>query len=305
MTLISLPPAVQQAMEKEMGRDRAGLTSDVANLRAWLRHQPHLPQDQSEEWLERFLIGCKYSVERAKTVLDMYYTVRGAVPEFFSDRDPLGADVLRSVSAVYYFPVPGYTPEGYRVSLSALADTDPSVFSPRDYMKRMFLVADVRLQEEPCLGEVLLFDLRGFTLQHLVKFTLPLAKKLLVCGQNALPTRIKQIHLLYAPSFADKILAIFKPYMKEKLAKRVYVHTGGSEGLAKFFSTDILPEEYGGSAGSRSELNLAWQKKLESYRDWILEEEKKRADESRRPGKTRLANELFGMEGSFKQLAID
>lgn len=303
--MIALPPDVLRQMEKEMGTDKPGLDRDVANLRAWLRHQPHLPQDQDDELLERFLVGCKYSLERTKNVLDMYYTVRGAVPEFFANRDPAGPDVRRSAEVVHYFPVPGYTPEGYRVSISSLADTDVDKFSAKDYLKRMFLIADVRLQEEPCLGDVLLYDLRGFTLAHLLRFTLPLAKKLLVCGQNALPTRIKQIHIMYAPSFVDKVLAVFKPYMKDKLANRVYVHTGGSECMTDFFSKDILPKEFGGNAGTMTELNNAWQKKLESYRTWILEEEKKRADESKRPGKTNFANELFGMEGSFKQLSID
>jgi hypothetical protein len=34
-----------------------------------------------------FLRGCKFSLEKVKRKLDMYFTMRAAVPEFFKDRD--------------------------------------------------------------------------------------------------------------------------------------------------------------------------------------------------------------------------
>jgi hypothetical protein len=34
-----------------------------------------------------FLRGCKFSLEKTKRKLDMYFTMRAAVPEFFNDRD--------------------------------------------------------------------------------------------------------------------------------------------------------------------------------------------------------------------------
>lgn len=34
-----------------------------------------------------FLRGCKFSLEKTKRKLDMYFTMRTAVPEFFNDRD--------------------------------------------------------------------------------------------------------------------------------------------------------------------------------------------------------------------------
>lgn len=48
-----------------------------------------------------------------------------------------------------------------------------------------------------------------------------------------------------------------------------------------------------------------WYEKLVSYRDWFASQESIKADETKRPGKPKTHDDLFGMEGSFKQLSID
>lgn len=101
---------------------------------------------------------------------------------------------------------------------------------------------------------------------------------------------------------------------------------------------DILPNEWGGKAGTLDKLNGllkflivhmitylrklflsflsftqiifldAWKKKIEKNRDWFLREEKlSRTNENARlpESKTRLLKELEGLQGSFRQLNID
>jgi hypothetical protein len=48
-----------------------------------------------------------------------------------------------------------------------------------------------------------------------------------------------------------------------------------------------------------------WVKKMEGYRGWFKEQESVKADESKRPGKPKTHDDLFGLEGSFRQLVID
>jgi hypothetical protein len=44
----------------------------------------HAADDQR---IMTFLRGCKFSLQKVKRKLDMYFTMRAAVPEFFKDRD--------------------------------------------------------------------------------------------------------------------------------------------------------------------------------------------------------------------------
>lgn len=48
-----------------------------------------------------------------------------------------------------------------------------------------------------------------------------------------------------------------------------------------------------------------WKKKLEGYSAWFKEQETLKADEARRPGKPKTYDDLFGLDGSFRQLVID
>lgn len=63
--------------------------------------------------------------------------------------------------------------------------------------------------------------------------------------------------------------------------------------------------EYGGDAGSFQEITNGLEKRLVANRDFFLEDEKYGVDEKKRVGKPRNADNLFGLDGTFRQLAID
>jgi hypothetical protein len=46
-------------------------------------------------------------------------------------------------------------------------------------------------------------------------------------------------------------------------------------------------------------------KLVEDNRSWLIEQMTFKADETKRPGKPKDYNEIFGMEGSFRKLTVD
>jgi len=51
------------------------------------------------QFLVTFLRGCKFSLERTKAKMDMYYTLRTALPEFFTNRDPMLPEIQKVLKA--------------------------------------------------------------------------------------------------------------------------------------------------------------------------------------------------------------
>lgn len=48
-----------------------------------------------------------------------------------------------------------------------------------------------------------------------------------------------------------------------------------------------------------------WREKLREYTPWFKEQEEKKANEALRPGSPKTADDLFGMDGTFRKLTID
>ncbi|XP_050525620.1 alpha-tocopherol transfer protein-like [Daktulosphaira vitifoliae] len=310
MTLVQPSTEMQLHIRTELNENIATRDKDLEHIKEWLRLQPHLPKFQDDARIMTFLRGCKFSLEKTKRKLDMYFTMRAAVPEFFNNRDPLLPEIKEIMKIVNLPPLPGLTPDGRRVVIMNGIDIAQPNFSVADGMKVVLMIGDIRLKEEHTgvAGDVYIFDASVATpsnfANHFAKFTPALIKKFLICVQEAYPVKLKEVHVINVSPMVDTIINFVKPFLKEKIRNRIHVHSS-MESLNKFVPKDMLPEEYGGLAGPMSEINKQWYEKLVTYKDWFKEQESVKADESRRPGKPKTHDDLFGMEGSFKQLSID
>ncbi|KAK2583869.1 hypothetical protein KPH14_001143 [Odynerus spinipes] len=312
-TMTLLPPTVeqQQLINEEIPPDPEMRKRDIKAIREWLSKQSHLPNHMDDDRLGNFLFGCKNSIERCKLILERYFSVRTALPELFAVRDPLAQDVQDCCDAIQYFVLPSLSGEGHRVTILRLCDTNIERFSVQAIARRILMVLDLRLIEEPCLSNVMVIDLEGFTAAHFAKCspTQTIIRRAMLAIQDSMPMRLHRVHFLHAPSVINNILNIFFPLLKEKLVNKFRVHTGGGEELYPYMDKDILPNEWGGTAGTLAELNDAWRKKIERNRDWYLKEEKlSRSNENARLPDMKpsgLFSELDGVQGSFRKLNID
>ncbi|XP_015599256.1 retinol-binding protein pinta [Cephus cinctus] len=274
-------------------------------LQDWLRLQPHLPQDVPEARLQYFLIGAKLSLEQAKQKLDMYYTVRRLVPELFAERDPLSPAITTLQDVLQWVCLPKLTTEKYRVSILRAIDDDAAKFIPWNFFKYTFMIGDIRVSECRSLGDIYIYDLSAMRLGHLTKLTPTILKKCEVAATKAYGARIKGIHFINAPSFADRIVTLIKSTIKPKLSSRVHVHSSGLDSLYEFVPRSVLPKDYGGEQPSMDKLSDMWREKLEEWRPWFIEQQNVHVDESRRPGPAISGDDLFGFSGSFRKLDVD
>ncbi|KYN39545.1 Alpha-tocopherol transfer protein-like protein [Trachymyrmex septentrionalis] len=311
MTLLPPTPAQQKHIDKELPSDPEMRKQDIRALREWLSKQPHLPNHIDDIKLERFLFNCKNSIERCKLILERYYTVRTSLPEFFAIRDPLSQDIRDSFNIIDWFVLPSLTEEGYRVTIFRLRDTNVEKFSFQALAKRVLMILDTRLMEEFCLSNIMIADLEGLSMAHFAKIapTQSIVRRAMLAIQDSMPFRLFSVHYLHAPSFITSLINVFYPLLKKKLTQKFHIFNGGAEELYVYINKDILPNEWGGKAGTFQELNDAWQKKIEKNRDWFLQDEKlSRTNENARLLESKssyLVMNIEGIQGSFRKLNID
>ncbi|XP_076029003.1 alpha-tocopherol transfer protein-like isoform X3 [Oratosquilla oratoria] len=263
----TLSPELLDQACRELGESPSRRQDDIEAIRQWLLKQPHITARLDDWTILRFLRGCKFSLERTKEKLDMFYTCRTAVPEWFKNRDPL----------------------------------DPKTKQILD-LGDLMLEED---EQQTVAGFVQILDLADVTAAHGLQMSPALVKKAMTVWQDCYPTRPKGINYINTPPGFETIFNLFKSFMKEKMKKRVHVHGSDLESLYKQVPRDILPIEYGGTNGSVDDITRYWAKKVEDKRDWLLNDEKFCVNESKRLGKPKTSSDLFGLEGTFRKLEVD
>ncbi|KAL0867916.1 hypothetical protein ABMA27_008594 [Loxostege sticticalis] len=303
-TLVQPSGEMWKKIRVELNEDVNTRDRDVEAIKEWLRKQPHLPDEWDTQRITTFLRGCNFSMEKCKRKLDMYFTMRAACPEFFTNRDMSRPELRELMTNGQAPPLPGLTPEGRRVIIARGHDLDTHQLN--DAFKIAMMIGDIRLKEEieGVAGDVYILDASVVNASHIGRISIPSVKKFLICVQEAYPVKLKEVHVVNASPLIDAVVTMIKPFLKEKIRNRIFIHTE-MESLQKYIPKDILPEEYGGDAGPVDVYNEAWIKKLEDYTDWFKSEESVKANEALRPGKPTNYDELFGIEGSFRQLSID
>jgi hypothetical protein len=93
-----LSTSLAQIAVNELNEVPTRINEDLAIIKEWLLNTPHINARTDNQFLVAFLRGCKYSVEKVKEKLDLYYTVRGAIPELMRHRDPLDPVIAELLS---------------------------------------------------------------------------------------------------------------------------------------------------------------------------------------------------------------
>lgn len=261
--------------ETEETRDKA-----LEELGRWLQDDmPQLNARLDNKHLLAFLRGCKFRMEKTKTKLINYYTMRRDETAWFRNRDPLLKEIQELVKLGVFVPLRQSFDNRLVVIIRAAAH-NPKHHKQDDVFKAGKMILDIAAMEnELCqiYGVAAIFDMSGVTIWHGKAMTPSVIKRAVNAWQNY-HCRPKQFEFVNAPLYINVVLNIFKNFMTEKMKSRVKVHFGGISSLHQVINKEILPVEYGGEGDSMKNLINYWNEKLLSYRDWFREDEQFRAN---------------------------
>ncbi|XDB56783.1 hypothetical protein AB1E18_010245 [Capra hircus] len=244
---------------------------DVQALRDMVRKEcPNLSTSLEDAFLLRFLRARKFDYDRALQLLVNYHSCRRSWPEVFNNLRP---SALKEVLASGFLTVLPHTdPRGCHVLCLRPDRWIPSNYPITENIRAIYLTLEKLIQSEETQvnGIVILADYKGVSLSKASHFGPFIAKKVIGILQDGFPIRIKAVHVVNEPRIFKGIFAIIKPFLKEKIANRFFLHGSDLNSLHTNLPRNILPREYGGTAG---ELDItAWNAVLlASEEDFVRE----------------------------------
>lgn len=136
-------------------------------------------------------------------------------------------------------------------------------------------------------------------------FNISFMKKILKISMEAKPVRIKKVHFVNISPIAETTLNFIKHFFPQKYRDRI-IFNATSESLHDEYPIDMLPNEWGGKAGTMEELNQRTHEELIKRKNWCIEMSLMKADSSKRVGQFKTSDlSILGIEGNFKKLDFD
>ncbi|XP_018561550.1 alpha-tocopherol transfer protein-like [Anoplophora glabripennis] len=301
--LVQDPKGQLALVLKQYNKTEENLEEYLDILRKWLKTQMHLPEMPSDTMIRNFLFNNKFSVEATKQKLDMYYTLRSLIPEIYENKNPKLPHMQQIRKKTYVCPLPKTTEDGYRVTVIKFVDEDADNFDAYDFFAHTYNIAEIRVQEDIPLSDVIIYDFEFLTMGHILKLTPVVIKKASIVLEKVFSNRVKAIHIINAPSYVDTLLSVCKQLISPKLVERLNVHNK-SNSILKYLPKEIVPKDYGGDEMTLSELNDLWEKKIQEYQQRFDALEKMKPNEELRPAPLKN-DDILGFYGNFKKLSVD
>lgn len=299
MPIRTLPKDLQNKAIQELNEDPSKVQDQLKLIRTWAAGQAHLKLSSDDQWLLNFLRRCKFDLDVAKERIDDFLTLKSSSPELFQNRDPFSPEIQELLNMGIYLPLhKSVDASEPRVMLCRLPEelVDFEEFDMETAVKLMLMVADISLKDDDSFsicGGIIVIDAAGLAMQHILEGT-SVAKKFYSCLKTAYSLEPQSVHVLNAPPFVLSVFNAYKSMLSaEKIAKLHIYDDDNIDELKESIPSSILPEEYGGSCGSVQDLAAEIKKKVESHKDWYLDDAQYCTDETKRVG-GKPAREVFG-----------
>ncbi|XP_029155352.1 alpha-tocopherol transfer protein-like isoform X2 [Nylanderia fulva] len=242
------PSELQEVAKKELRENPELQKESVARLRELLKAEIDLKSPfHNDAWLIRFLRPCKYYPESSLQLIKQYYNFK-ARHSVFDNLKPSREKNIFDQNILTVLPIRDQY--GRRMLVVEIGKKwKHNKCSLDEIFKGCVLYLEAAMLEPSTqiAGAVVIFDMDGLTLQQAWQFTPPFAKRLVDLLQEAMPLRIKNLHIVNQPYVFNMVFALFKPFLKEKFKSRIIFHGSDRKSLHGYISPKCLPANYGGT----------------------------------------------------------
>ncbi|CAG9859313.1 unnamed protein product [Phyllotreta striolata] len=294
----------REKLLESLGKTENEINEDVNIILEWFKTQKHLPEPLSRHAIARWLVLTKFSIERTKQLCDMYYTSRSLFRDVYDCCDIEQPEQKLCIEKVfYYIPLPKQTRDFYRVDVVAFQDFEYENYNPYRMLAQVHMIYELAMHKDFEAGDIVIIDFKHIRKSYVLKTTPTSLKVLNIFLEKIWASRVKGIHFINVPTYAETLIKIARTILKKKLLNRLYVHSN-IENLYEYLPREILPKDFGGDEKSLAELNELWKSELEKNSERLKHLQKLTVNNSLRT-EPLINSDYLGYYGNFKKLDVD
>ncbi|KAJ7361753.1 Clavesin-1 [Desmophyllum pertusum] len=200
-----------------------------------------------DAFLMIFLRARRYNVEESFQLLSNYIEFRSKNAAIFEN---LSAWQLHHVIEDGFPCVLPYSDQnGAQMIIIFAGSWDTDTYGTEEILKAFILSMErlIENDEAQLNGIVIIADFSGWTASHASRLSLSFVRQVFSMFQDHYPARFVGFHFVNEPWYVKAALTLLKPFIHEKIWKRIHVHGNNMATLHDHCHQDFLPAEFGGN----------------------------------------------------------
>ncbi|XP_014237787.1 clavesin-1 [Trichogramma pretiosum] len=256
---------------KELRETEENVKNGIEKLRKLLEEDKTIYFATDDEFLMVFLRPCKFYPESAHALMRRIAEFKDKHASLLNNlmpEDERAAFLENNVVNV----LKGRDHKRRRVMIVNAGKTwDPSKVSADQMFRIFYLIHEAAILEPETQihGVVVIMDFEGLSMKQVMGLTPAFSMRLLSFIQDAMPLRLKEVHFVKEPFLFNMVWQMFKPFVREKLKKRMFFHGTKMSSLHKHMAPTHLPQNYGGELPAIDYTGADWYPTILNHEDWI------------------------------------
>lgn len=267
----TLSDETKKIAESELRETPENVKQGLEELRELLKNDEKIHFRDDDDFLMIFLRPCKFYAKSAYEMMKRIADFKEKHKDHLKDlmpEDEKNAFINHNVVNV----MTSKDDKGRRVLfVNCGGDWNTKEVTADQLFRIFYLIHEAAIlePETQVRGCVVIMDFNGMGMKQVTAMSPSFSMRLLSFIQDAMPLRLKEIHMVNEPFVFNLVWKMFKPFIREKLNKRIHFHQKKMAQMHKFIAPSHLPEDYGGALPKINYTGKDWYPAIGEFTDHI------------------------------------